>query len=81
MRLMKLNIVTCNITFPINPQRYFLVIRISQIFPTEYQTSMCAYSNISNKSWKYSVICEVKSFLTVNFQDMVEILKQEHIEV
>ena len=54
---------------------YFLI-QWSHVFPIEYQTSMCAFFNISIKSWKYSVICAVvKSFFTVYFQDLVVIMK------
>ena len=37
------------------PPRYFLVIRWSYTLPTEYQTSVGSYFNISNKSRKFTI--------------------------
>ena len=46
----ELSTLVCSqvLLLPPTPKHYFL----SHIFPTEYQTSMCSYFNISNKSWK-----------------------------
>ena len=42
-------------TFVPSPLSYFLMIRRSHIFPSEYQTLMCSYFKMSDKSWIWMV--------------------------